>query len=60
MLTFLTTTFSFFDLSPADLATTTGYIGEIFTDAQVLIFLAIGIPLAFFVIRKVIKLLPRG
>jgi len=48
-----------FTFTADDLATTTAYIGEIFTDMSVLIYLAIGIPLAFYVIRKVMALLPK-
>ena len=45
---------------PAETATTiTAYIGDVFTDAKLLIYLAMGLPLAFFVIRKVMGLLPR-
>jgi len=42
-----------FDVS--DLASTTAYIGEVFTDAKVLIYLAIGLPLAFWVIKKIMN-----
>jgi len=42
-----------------DLATTTAYIGEVFTDTKVLIYLALGLPLAFWFIRKVMRLFPR-
>ncbi|GAI02615.1 unnamed protein product, partial [marine sediment metagenome] len=41
------------------LATTTAYIGDVFTDASLLIYLAIGIPLAFYVIKKVLGLMPK-
>jgi len=34
--------------------------GELFTDLWVLIAIAIGIPLAFYVIRRVISLVPKG
>jgi len=45
---------------PSDvISSTTAYIGDIFTDMSVLIYLAIGIPLAFYVIRKVMALLPK-
>ena len=55
----LTPFLTLFTFSADDLATTTAYIGEIFTDAKVLIYLAMGIPLAFWVIRKIMSLLPR-
>lgn len=35
-------------------------VGTLTTDLWVLIALAIGIPLAFYVIRKVIALVPKG
>ncbi|GAH93635.1 unnamed protein product [marine sediment metagenome] len=34
--------------------------GELFTDLWVLIAIAVGIPLAFYVIRRVIALVPKG
>ena len=43
---------------PVDFLTTmTGYIGTVFTDLSTLIALAIGLPLAFWVIRRVIGLI---
>jgi len=43
---------------PADfIATTTAYVGGIFTDVSPLVFVAIGLPLAFWVIRSVIGLI---
>ncbi|GAH93592.1 unnamed protein product [marine sediment metagenome] len=47
---------SLISISADDLATTTAYIGEIFADVSVFVWLAIGVPLAFFVIKKVIGL----
>lgn len=38
----------------------TAQIGTLFTDLWVMIALAIGVPLAFYVIRKVIALVPKG
>jgi len=35
------------------------YVSAIFTDAKLLIILAIGVPLAFFVIKRVISLTPK-
>jgi hypothetical protein len=35
-------------------------IGVLFTDLWIVIALAVGIPLAFYVIRKVIGLVPKG
>jgi hypothetical protein len=34
----------------------TGYAGELFTDLWVIVALVIGIPLAFYIISKVVKL----
>lgn len=48
-----------FTFDAAALASTTAYIGEIFTDVQLLVILAMGIPLAFYVIRKIMTLLPK-
>lgn len=45
---------------PVDaVSSTTAYIGSIFTDAGAFIWLAIGIPLGFYVVRKVMGLLGR-
>jgi hypothetical protein len=35
-------------------------VGTLFTDLWVMIALAIGVPLAFYVIRRVIALVPKG
>jgi len=43
--------------TPADLLASTG---TLFTDLWMIIALAVGIPLAFYVIRKVIALVPKG
>ena len=43
--------------TPADLLASTG---TLFTDLWMVIALAVGIPLAFYVIRKVIALVPKG
>jgi hypothetical protein len=48
-----------FTLPEDAIASSTAYIGDIFTDTGALIWLAIGIPLAFYVIKKVIGLLPK-
>jgi hypothetical protein len=45
-----------FTLPENVIATTTAYIGDLFTSAGALVWLAIGIPLAFYVVRKVISL----
>jgi len=45
-----------FTLPTAAVASTTAYIGDLFTDLGPFVWLAIGIPLGFFVIRKVISM----
>jgi len=35
-------------------------VGDLFTDFWVIIAIAVGIPLAFYVIRRVIALMPKG
>ncbi len=45
-----------FTLPTSSVASTTAYIGDFFTDLAPFIYLAIGIPLAFYVIRKVISM----
>lgn len=47
---------SLFTLPTSSVASTTAYIGEFFSDLSPFIYLAIGIPLAFYVIRKVISM----
>jgi hypothetical protein len=47
---------SLFTLPDGALTSTTGYIGDLMTDISPFIWLAIGIPLGFYVIRKVISL----
>jgi len=37
-----------------------GQTGELFTDLFPIIALAIGVPLAFFIIRRAIALVPKG
>lgn len=45
-----------FDLPSTAITSTTAYIGNLFTDLGVFIWLAIGLPLGFYVIRKVISM----
>jgi len=47
-----------FTLPDGFLASMMDYVGAIFTDAKLLIILALGIPLAFYVIKNVIALMP--
>jgi hypothetical protein len=48
-----------FTLPEGALASSTAFIGDIITDAGDFVWLAIGIPLGFYVIKKVIGLLPK-
>lgn len=52
MLTFVT-------LPTSSLADISAYVGDVVTDFWVLIALAIGLPLGFYVIRKIIALIPK-
>ena len=47
---------TYITLPSTALADVTGYAGSLFTDLWVVIALAIGLPLAFYIIRKVIGL----
>ena len=49
-----------FTLPDTFVASTTAYIGETITDLNVLVVLAIGLPLAFWGIKRIIGLMPRG
>lgn len=49
-----------FSLPEGYIGEMTSYVSAIFTDAKLLFILAIGVPLAFFIIRRVIALTPRG
>ena len=51
---------SIITLPTSTLADLTAQAGILFTDLWVVIALAVGIPLAFYVIRKVIALVPKG
>lgn len=51
--------FTLFTLPENALASTTAYIGEVITDAWVFVGLAIGVPLAFYVIHKVKGIIPK-
>lgn len=51
--------FTLFTLPGEAIASTTAYIGTLFTDLSVFIWLAIGLPLGFWVISKVISLVTR-
>jgi hypothetical protein len=49
-------TATYITLPEGAVATLTAYAGALFTDLWVVIALAIGLPLAFYVIRKVVSL----
>ena len=51
---------SYVAITTSSLASTTAYIGEFFTDLSPFIWLAIGVPLAFYVIGRVVKLVRVG
>ncbi len=51
---------SYVSITTSSLASTTAYITDFFTDLSPFIWLAIGVPLAFYVIQKVIKLVRVG
>ena len=44
-----------FTMSGSDIASTTAYIGEVFTDVKLLIFLIVGLSLGIWVISAIIK-----
>ena len=48
--------FSYVDVDATSVSTTIAYISNLFADVQVFIWLAIGLPLGFWVIRKTIGL----
>jgi len=47
-----------FSLPEGFMASTTAYVGEVFSGYYVIIALAVGIPLAFYIIRKIMSLFP--
>jgi hypothetical protein len=51
--------FALFTIPDDALASSTAYIGSLITDVGPFIWLAIGLPLGFYVIKKVIGLLPK-
>jgi hypothetical protein len=51
---------TYVDIPTTAVADLTGYAGALFTDLWVVVALVIGIPLAFYVIRKVIGLARGG
>jgi len=51
---------TFFTLEAADITAALVYVSSVFTDAKLLVLLAIGVPLAFYVIKRAIGLAPKG
>ena len=51
---------TFFTLEAADITAALAYVGNIFSDAKLLILLAIGVPVGFYVIKRAIGLAPKG
>jgi hypothetical protein len=49
-----------FSLAAEDITAMLAYVGNLFTDAGLLIWVAIGIPLGFYVITRVMRLVPKG
>lgn len=49
-------TSTYVEITSENLASTTAYITDLFSDVSVFIWLAIGIPLAFYVIKKVVSI----
>lgn len=49
----------FFTLEAADITSVLAYTSSIFEDAQLLIFLALGLPVGFYVIKRMIALVPK-
>jgi len=50
---------SLFTLPEGAVSSTTAYIGDLIGDLGPLVWLAIGVPLGFYVIRKVVSLIPK-
>lgn len=45
-------------LAPADITTTLGHVSDLFASAKLLILLAVGLPVGFYVIKRVLRLVP--
>ncbi|GAI09976.1 unnamed protein product [marine sediment metagenome] len=50
---------TFFTLEAADITAALAYVGNVFDDVKLLVLLAIGIPLAFMIIKRAIGLAPK-
>lgn len=51
---------TFFTLEAADITAALAYTSSIFTDTKLLVLLAIGVPIGFYIIKKAIGLVPKG
>lgn len=50
---------TFFTLEAADITAALAYVANVFDDVKLLVLLAIGIPLAFMIIKRAIGLVPK-
>lgn len=50
---------TFFTLEAADITAALAYVANVFDDVKLLVLLAIGIPLAFMIIKRAISLVPK-
>lgn len=46
-------------VSSGDITTTASYVSGLFTDAKLLILLAVGVPLAFWIIKRSVAIAPK-
>ena len=51
---------SLFSISAGDITSLWGFASGLFSDAKLLVLLAIGVPVAFYVIKRAIGLAPKG
>ena len=50
---------TFFTLEAADITAALAYVANVFDDVKLLVLLAIGVPLAFMIIKRAIGLAPK-
>lgn len=50
---------SLFILPETYISEMTSYVGDIFTDSKALILMGLGLPIGFYIIKKLIALAPR-
>lgn len=51
---------TFFTLEAADITAALAYTASLFTDVKLLVLLAIGVPIGFYIIKRAIALAPKG